>query len=40
MENYKYNPKTKGSGVITCIPQKGICPVKCEDCFFKVVGLI
>lgn len=35
MSNWKYNPKTKGSGVITCIPQKGICPFKCTDCFFQ-----
>ena len=33
--NWKYNPKTKGSGVITCIPQEGMCPNKCEDCFFQ-----
>jgi len=35
MNNWKYNPKTKGSGVITCIPQKGTCPNKCKDCFFQ-----
>lgn len=33
--NWKYNPKTKGSGIITCIPQRGICPNQCEDCFFQ-----
>jgi hypothetical protein len=32
---YRENPKTKGSGIITCIPQKGTCPNKCEDCFFQ-----
>jgi len=32
---YIENPKTKGSGIITCIPQTGICPNKCEDCFFQ-----
>lgn len=32
---YTENPKTKGSGIIACIPQKGICPNKCEDCFFQ-----
>jgi hypothetical protein len=32
---YKENPKTKGSGIITCIPQTGTCPNKCEDCFFQ-----
>ena len=33
--NYIENPKTKGSGIITCIPQEGICPMKCDDCFFQ-----
>ena len=32
---YKENPKTKGSGIICCIPQKGTCPNNCEDCFFQ-----
>jgi hypothetical protein len=32
---YIYNPKTIESGIITCIPQKGRCPNKCEDCFFQ-----
>lgn len=32
---YKENPKTKGSGVITAIPQTGTCPNKCDDCFFQ-----
>ena len=32
---YKENPKTKGSGIICCIPQKGTCPIGCEDCFFQ-----
>lgn len=32
---YKENPKTKGSGILTCIPQKGLCPNKCDDCFFQ-----
>jgi hypothetical protein len=32
---YKENPKTRGSGILACIPQKGICPNKCEDCFFQ-----
>ena len=35
MNDYKWNPKVKGSGIITCIPQTGICPNKCEDCFFQ-----
>lgn len=32
---YRTNPKTKGSGIFCCIPQPGICPVGCEDCFFQ-----
>jgi len=35
MVKWKYNPKTNGSGIITCIPQKGTCPIKCDDCFFQ-----
>ena len=35
MKDWKYNPKTKGSGIITCIPQKGRCPNNCKDCFFQ-----
>jgi len=34
-KGYKENPKTKGSGIITAIPQRGICPNKCKDCFFQ-----
>jgi len=33
--SYIENPKTKGSGILTCIPQIGKCPVGCEDCFFQ-----
>ena len=33
--NYKENPKTKGSGIVAAIPQKGRCPNNCEDCFFQ-----
>lgn len=33
--NYIENPKTKGSGVICCIPQKEVCPNNCPDCFFQ-----
>lgn len=33
--NYIENPKTKDSGIICCIPQTGICPNGCEDCFFQ-----
>lgn len=32
---YIENPKTAGSGIVCCIPQKGECPIKCEDCFFQ-----
>lgn len=32
---YKFNPKLKGSGLISCIPQKGTCPNNCPDCFFQ-----
>lgn len=32
---YTENPKTKGSGIMCCIPQKGTCPIGCEDCFFQ-----
>jgi hypothetical protein len=32
---YKENPKTRGSGILGCIPQKGRCPNECEDCFFQ-----
>ena len=34
-KSWIWNPKTKGSGIITCIPQAGTCPNKCEDCFFQ-----
>ena len=33
--NYIENPKTKGSGILCCIPQTGTCPNECEDCFFQ-----
>jgi hypothetical protein len=32
---YIENPKTKGSGILCGIPQKGVCPVGCADCFFQ-----
>ncbi|GEM_PF-853747 len=35
MSRYIENPKTRGSGIICCIPQIGICPMGCEDCFFQ-----
>lgn len=34
-KGYIVNPKTKGSGIIAAIPQTGLCPNKCEDCFFQ-----
>jgi len=34
-KDYIWNPKVKGSGIITAIPQTGVCPNKCEDCFFQ-----
>jgi len=34
-QNWIWNPKTKGSGIIECIPQKGRCPNNCDDCFFQ-----
>ncbi len=33
--SYIKNPKTKGSGILACIPQSGRCPHDCEDCFFQ-----
>lgn len=33
--SYIENPKSKGSGIICCIPQSGKCPNNCEDCFFQ-----
>jgi hypothetical protein len=35
MNNWIWNPKIKGSGIIECIPQKGLCPNNCVDCFFQ-----
>jgi len=32
---YIENPKTKGSGIICCIPQTGVYPIGCADCFFQ-----
>jgi len=33
--SYIPNPKTAGSGIICCIPQEGLCPRGCADCFFQ-----
>ncbi len=35
MGKYITNPKTKGSGIVCAIPQKGVCPQRCDDCFFQ-----
>jgi len=35
IDKYIENPKTKGSGIICAIPQKGRCPNECVDCFFQ-----
>jgi hypothetical protein len=35
MAKYIENPKTKGSGIYCCIPQRGVCPIGCADCFFQ-----
>lgn len=32
---YIENPKTKSSGILCCVPQKGTCPNNCPDCFFQ-----
>src|SRR3989344_96569 len=32
---YIENPKTRGSGILCCIPQTGVCPINCPDCFFQ-----
>jgi uncharacterized protein (UPF0248 family) len=32
---YYENPKTKGSGIVCCIPQTDRCPMNCDDCFFQ-----
>jgi hypothetical protein len=34
-QDWLWNPKVKGSGIIECIPQSGRCPVGCSDCFFQ-----
>jgi hypothetical protein len=33
--SYIENPKTKGSGIICCIPHSNPCTIGCEDCFFN-----
>jgi len=34
-KEYRFNPKTLGSGIITAIPQEKECPIRCKDCFFQ-----
>lgn len=34
-KDWIYNPKTRGSGIITCIPQVERCPTNCPDCYFQ-----
>lgn len=34
-KKYIENPKTQQSGVMCCIPQQGVCPIGCPDCFFQ-----
>ena len=34
----KWNPKIVGSGIIDCIPQTGLCPQTCKDCYFNSPG--
>ena len=33
--SYIENPKMAGSGLLACIPQTGLCPNRCEECFFQ-----
>lgn len=33
MSEYIENPKTVGSNIVTCKPQKGKCPIDCNQCF-------
>ena len=35
MSGYIENPKTKGSGILACIPQTDRCQNNCPDCFFQ-----
>lgn len=32
---YIENPKTKGSQIICCVPQRGRCTINCSDCFYQ-----
>lgn len=32
---YRENPKLKGSGILSCIPQRSKCTRQCDDCFFQ-----
>lgn len=35
MSEWKWNPKLRDSGMISCIPQSRPCPNECADCFFQ-----
>jgi len=35
MTKYIENPKMKGSSLLACIPQKGECPLGCDECFYN-----
>ena len=32
------NPKLEGSGIIDCVPHGGLCPFKCNECFYNRPG--
>lgn len=34
----KFNPKLIGTDIIDCIPQTGLCPNKCQDCYYNHPG--
>ena len=35
MNETTLNPKFEGSGIIDCKPQKGLCPLDCNQCFYN-----
>jgi hypothetical protein len=35
MDKVPLNPKFEGSGIIDCKPQKGLCPLDCNQCFYN-----
>lgn len=34
---YEENPKTKGSGIVCCIPQNGRCPIAAAPRMLKLI---